>query len=157
MNKFSKLENLRQHVFIDLSEKKEFKINSLILDILNKNKIYIDLDWIKTENDLLKLLYDKLYQIDKIKEILDFYDISKNNFWFIDFDTISDEFEIAELKIVFNNIDNISLELQKILNSLISVRERKIIYILIWKLKNYRFFTWIKGINIKEGDDYIII
>ena len=157
MNKFNKLENLRQHIFIDLSEKKEFKVNSSVLDILNKNKIYIDLDWIKTENDLLKLLYDKLCQIDKIKEILDSYDILKDNFWFIDFNIISDELEIAELKIVFNNIDKISLELQKILNSLISVRERKIIYILIWKLKNYRFFTWIEGINIKEGDDYIII
>ncbi len=95
MNKFSKLENLRQNVFIETGNKKEFDINSLVLEVLEKNKIYIDLHWIKTENDLLDLLYFELNKIDKIKEILKFYDISRNRFWFLDFDHISDEIEIA--------------------------------------------------------------
>jgi len=148
-------ENLRQNLFID-TIKKNVAID-IFINILEKNKIYIDLDWIDTERNLLNLLYIKLSKIDKINKIFKDYDISKNNFWIMDFDYISDELEIAELKIVFNNIDKISLEIQKILNSLISIRERKIIYIMIWNLGKYYFYTWIEDIHIKEWDDYFKI
>jgi hypothetical protein len=106
---------------------------------------------------LLDLLYDKFSKIDKIKDILKFYKISKDRFWILDFDHITDELEIWELKLVFNNIDKTSLDIQEILNSLIAIRERKIIYIMIWNLENYKFFTWIEGLHIRKGDDYIII
>lgn len=148
------LEGIRQHLFIDIRDINKFDINNDIFDILEKNKIYIDLSWIETENKLLDLLYESLSKIDKIKDIFKSYKISKDKFWIMDFDLISDELEIAELKIVFDNIDKIPLEIQETLNSLISIRERKIIYIMIWNLEKYKFYTWIEGINIREGDDY---
>ena len=148
------LEGISQHLFIDIRDINKFDINNDIFDILEKNKIYIDLSWIETENKLLDLLYESLSKIDKIKDIFKSYKISKDKFWIMDFDLISDELEIAELKIVFDNIDKIPLEIQETLNSLISIRERKIIYIMIWNLEKYKFYTWIEGINIREGDDY---
>jgi hypothetical protein len=41
---FKKLENIRQHVFIENYDNKEFDVNSLVFDVLEKNKIYIDLN-----------------------------------------------------------------------------------------------------------------
>lgn len=155
----NKLQNLRDNTFIDINNSKGLDVKSEVFELLENNKIYIDLEGVENENKLLDSLYKELIKIDKIKDILNYYNITKNKFWIMDFDHISDELEVAELKIVFDNIDKIPLEIQETLNSLLSIRERKIIYFLVWNLENYTFLTWIEGIHLREWPwyDYIII
>ena len=136
-----------------------FKNNWFILDlleILDGEVITLDLKSIKTEVEFFDKLFLSLKDISKINKI--FIDLWINKLYSIeDFQFLWDELIIGDLKIIFKDIDKTPLEIQKIINTLISYRERKIVYILVWDINKYYFYTLFDDLHIREWDDYIVL
>jgi len=153
MDKLKRLIESKQNLFINT--KKE--IWDRIFEILEWGKILINLEKIKTEREFLKKLYKELLKQENIKEIFTEYDINKNNFELFYLLDLEDELDIWWLKIIFNNIEKTSTEIQQIINYLVSYRERKIIFYMIWNLDEYYYLTWVEDMNIRERDDYLKI
>ena len=142
-----------QHKVINLKD--EWVISTL-LEVLGWNIVYLDLNFINTENNFFDELFFKLKKINKVKYI--FEDLWIDKLYTInDLQFLSEELNLWDLKIIFNNIDKANLEIQKIINTLMSYRERKIVYILLWDIKKYYFYTLFDDLHIREGDDYSVL
>jgi hypothetical protein len=152
------IQETNQHLFIEKSKIEESSVNGLY-EVLNSWEFFVDLKWLQSEEEFLEKLYEEFIKSEKMKDIFEKEWITKEDF--IDpfntsniFDDIQFHLKVWEVKIVLDNVESVWEDVREFINSIIAYRERYMVFVLIWDLREYTYFTWIEDMHIKEWDDY---